>query len=242
MKKAGIYKIKNTKNGNLYIGQSIDIIHRKSCHWSLLHKNKHNNIHLQYAWNKYGWDKFIYEIILLCEPSELTYYEQALVDMLLPKYNIRRECVTSCLGVKATESAKKKMSEARLGEKNHLFGKHHSLETLKKISIANSGRVVSEETRAKLSANSKGKNNANYGKHFSDEVKKKISESEKGKTISEWQKLRVSETHRGKPLTEEHRKKIGEANRRRVYSEETRKKMSESQKLARIKRKEGVTS
>lgn len=40
----------------------------------------------------------------------------------------------SHLGKKASEEARKKMSESRKGEKNHMFGKKHSLETCKKIS------------------------------------------------------------------------------------------------------------
>ena len=46
-----------------------------------------------------------------------------------------------------------------------------SEETKRKISIANSGRIVSEETRHKLSISGKGKNK---GKKHSDETKEKM--------------------------------------------------------------------
>ena len=56
------------------------------------------------------------------------------------------------------------------GEKNSMYGKKHSDETKKKISIANKGRVISEETREK---HRKGR----LGKKHSNETKKKMSEN-----------------------------------------------------------------
>lgn len=53
-----------------------------------------------------------------------------------------------------TDEARKKMSEAHTGEKNHFYGKTHSEETRKKISEAASN--MSEETRKKMSAAKQG--------------------------------------------------------------------------------------
>ena len=64
------------------------------------------------------------------------------------------------------EISKKKMSENHAnfkGENHHMYGKHHSKETKRKISEAN-----------------KGENHHMYGKHHSEETKNKISESLKG--------------------------------------------------------------
>ena len=49
------------------------------------------------------------------------------------------------------EKARKRLSEAARGEKNHLFGKHHSEATRKKMSVANKGKRHSEESRRKIS-------------------------------------------------------------------------------------------
>ena len=67
----GIYKITNQVNGKVYVGQSNDIYIRRCCHKSELRKNRHHNIHLQGAWNKYGEENFIFETIEECNEDEL---------------------------------------------------------------------------------------------------------------------------------------------------------------------------
>lgn len=93
-----------------------------------------------------------------------------------------------------SEETRKKMSEAKKGEKNHFYGKTHTEETRKKISEANKGRIFSEETRKKISE-------SNKGKAYSEESRRKISEANKGRIP--WNK--------GKQLSEEARKKMSEA-------------------------------
>lgn len=61
--KSGIYKITNTENNKVYIGESLDIYRRWDEHkYDLLH-NKHCNYLLQNDFNKYGIDMFNFEII-----------------------------------------------------------------------------------------------------------------------------------------------------------------------------------
>lgn len=59
----GIYSIKNKINGKIYIGQTQDIDKRWNQHINNLNKNKHINIYLQNAWNKYGQDNFDFNVI-----------------------------------------------------------------------------------------------------------------------------------------------------------------------------------
>lgn len=54
----GVYYIKNLTSDKLYIGCTTDLCNRWSQHKSTLRKNKHHNIHLQRAWNKYGIESF----------------------------------------------------------------------------------------------------------------------------------------------------------------------------------------
>lgn len=54
------------------------------------------------------------------------------------------------LGYKATDNAKKNMSIAKVGNKNHL-GIENSVECRKKISLANKGRIQSPEEKQKRS-------------------------------------------------------------------------------------------
>ena len=59
----GIYKIINRTNGKFYIGSSININKRWNKHIGDLNANRHHNLHLQRAWNKYGGDNFEFRLV-----------------------------------------------------------------------------------------------------------------------------------------------------------------------------------
>lgn len=69
--KSGIYQIRNINNNKLYIGSAVNLIKRKNGHFSALFKNKHENNKLQNAYNKYGKETFIFEILEYCEVIDL---------------------------------------------------------------------------------------------------------------------------------------------------------------------------
>jgi group I intron endonuclease len=170
---SGIYKIENILNGDMYIGQAAILENRERNHFYTLRKNTHRNRHLQRAFNKYGEDSFIFEILLICEKDKetLTYYEQHYVDILHPAYNICRNCVESRLGVKSSKKTRKKLSSARkgkfIGEDHPMFGKHWS-----------------EEINLKNSISHMGNKNPNFGIHWSEEVKENMSLGKAGKKKS----------------------------------------------------------
>lgn len=58
-----IYEIKNITNNKKYIGVTKNLRKRKNTHFSLLRNNKHHNIHLQNAYNKYGIKNFVFSVI-----------------------------------------------------------------------------------------------------------------------------------------------------------------------------------
>ena len=68
---AGIYKIQNTIDNKVYIGQSINCETRFQHHLKTLKGNYHYNKYLQRAWNKYGESKFTFEIIEECTEEQL---------------------------------------------------------------------------------------------------------------------------------------------------------------------------
>lgn len=78
---SGIYRILNTVDKKLYIGSSFNIYNRWKQHKYNLNKNKHVNKHLQRAWNKYGEDVFLFEIIEICNLVVLEEREQYYMDM-----------------------------------------------------------------------------------------------------------------------------------------------------------------
>lgn len=61
--KQGIYKISCSEETTVYIGSSIQIEKRWKEHKRRLNTNKHHNINLQEAWNAYGDEAFIFEIL-----------------------------------------------------------------------------------------------------------------------------------------------------------------------------------
>lgn len=73
-----------------------------------------------------------------------------------------------------TDEIKKKNSEAKTGCRHPLFGKNHSEETKRKMSVASKGKLKSEEHNKKNSE-------AQKGKSFSEETKKKLSDALKGR-------------------------------------------------------------
>lgn len=84
-----------------------------------------------------------------------------------------------------------------------LHNKYRPIESNIKISIANKGRVMSEETKVKLSEVRKGRKLseehkhklriARLGKKLSDETKRKVSEARKGKESPTKGKLRFTD-------------------------------------------------
>jgi group I intron endonuclease len=74
-------------------------------------------------------------------------------------------------GKKFTDEHKDKIGEAQKGNKNHRFGKKNSEEQKKAVSIAQSGRMVSDITKQKLSeTNMKNLDNVKYTKIKSKDV------------------------------------------------------------------------
>jgi hypothetical protein len=83
-----------------------------------------------------------------------------------------------------------------IGKNSSMYGKKHSLETIKKLKGRISpakGKILSNETKEKLRI-------AHLGKKLSEETKRKISEVQKGRTLSEEHKRKLSEANKGKPF------------------------------------------
>lgn len=162
----GIYKITNVLNGKRYMGSSKNFKNRKRKHFYELGKNTHHCRHLQFAYNKYGKENFIFEPIIDCKEEELIYYENYYLAYYQPEYN-------STLDAKKRTPITKDFKE--------------------KISMANRGKIVSEETRKKLSE-------INKGKKLTEEQKNKLSLFNKGKVLSGLTKQRMSESRKGVPI------------------------------------------
>ena len=186
----GIYKITNLVNKKVYVGQSINIIIRWKDHIRTLNNGNSHSVLLQRAWDKYGQENFVFEILELCSEDEL--------DELEIKYISFYDSINNGYNIESG------------GNRN----KHLSDSTKKKLSDAKRGRRHSSETKQKMSESRMGENNNMYGRYHSEETKTKISNSKKGKpghAASNYQKERARIANLGKNVSEETRKKISEA-------------------------------
>lgn len=141
-KKPGVYKIICLSNNKIYIGSSINLYARIKRHVNDLKKQKHPSKHLQNAFNIYGIENFVAEIIEEFETisrNDLLLVEQKYLDEYKP-YD-RNIGFNTCINAKSPNQ--NKLSD----------------ETKRKISESNKGRIVSEETRKNISLGRRGKSN-----------------------------------------------------------------------------------
>ena len=90
MKISGIYKVTNTVTGDFYIGSSKDVKSRWESHKWPSTWNKHPNNPMYLDIQKYGVDKFVFEILEEVEIEQLKEKEQQFIETLKPTYNSNR--------------------------------------------------------------------------------------------------------------------------------------------------------
>jgi group I intron endonuclease len=92
-KPAGVFQIKNTANGKVLLGSSLNLEGPLNAHKFMLTIGKHKNEALQKEWDEYGPDKFVFEILeevkVKEDPNfnlldELTLLEQIWIEKLQP--------------------------------------------------------------------------------------------------------------------------------------------------------------
>lgn len=201
----GVYHILNTLNNKRYIGSSVRLSERKNKHFKLLRDNKHHSPYLQNAYNKYGEENFIFEILEYVEVKEQVIgFEQYYIDYFGYEtlYNVCPKA-GSKLGIKLTEEQKKKYKGLNKGIKHPPRTEEHKL----KISLAHKGKSLSEEHKSKLSLALKG-NTRSLGYKHSKEHCERHSIRMKG----------VNKGRKQKPLTPEQLKRLSAAlPKKRVY-------------------------
>ena len=173
---SGIYIIINKKNGNRYVGSSVNLKKRFRDHRCYLRNDMHDNGHLQRSWNKYGEDVFEFRILFYCDPELCIAFEQRTMDVLDPEYNIA-PVAGSCLGVKFGPPSDKTRAKMSAAQKGRTFSEEHR----KKLSAANMGNRHSPETRAKM-----------RGRKMSKESRAKVSAAHKGRRHSEETRAKIS--------------------------------------------------
>ena len=87
MKIIGIYKITNTITNDFYIGSSKDVKQRWRAHKKPSVWKNHPNNPMYIDMQKYGVDKFSFQILEEAEESFLKVAEQQFIETLKPTYN-----------------------------------------------------------------------------------------------------------------------------------------------------------
>lgn len=209
MTTSGIYAIRNTVNGKLYVGSSANVSGRFSSHRSRLNKGIHGNAHLQSAWVKYGHDAFVFELLEAVPADRLIEREQKWIDSLNVAnpdfgYN-KRKIAESSVGIPRTDADKKRLS------------------------LLFKGKPKSPEHRAKIAAALKGK------KKPPEQIAKMV-ESRRGFKHSPEAIAKIAEASRGRVKTLEEIEKTAAAHRGKKRSEQTRANMSAGRQRARLAR------
>ena len=92
-KPAGIFQVKNTANGKVFLGSSMNLEGPLNSHRFMLTIGKHRNEALQKEWNTFGADKFVFEVLeevkVKDDPNfnmsdELTLLEEIWLEKLQP--------------------------------------------------------------------------------------------------------------------------------------------------------------
>lgn len=171
---SGIYCIRHLESGRKYIGRAVDIKRRDRRHWAELRGQYHSNMVLQRAFNKYGREAFVFEVIESCQAHELVTREQYWIDLygVTNLFNML-PLAASTGGKPLPLDTRNKISRALKGRKRIL-----SPETLEKMRI---GAIKGRMNRGPLSVEQKaamlrGKLNA----------KKRVCTEEERKRYSEF--------------------------------------------------------
>jgi hypothetical protein len=136
-------------------------------------------------------------------------------------------------GLITTEATKNKIRQSLIGRPRNPqssaksaqsnTGKKRTIDSKKRMSAAQKGKVVSEATREKLRL-------ANLGKSHTQKTRIKISMIVTGRVLSDSAKIKIGNFHRGRKHSQSTRDKISLAKKGVKISEATKIKMSQSSK------------
>ena len=200
-----IYKLTNTVNGKIYIGQTWDLVTDR------MGKNGCNYKNSTYVYNailKYGFNKFEHEILVECKDQESADY---LEDYFMLQYdslnhdigyNIKRG---GSVG-KHSEETKRKISESLKNKQWSPEAIENRIEALHRRKGEKRPPKTKEESRA-ISERMKEWHTTHEhpmtGRHMTEEAKVIISNANKGKKISEEHRAKLSKACKMAPEKEQ---------------------------------------
>lgn len=205
----GIYEIRNLVTGQRYVGSSNAIQKRFVTHRSLLRRRKHPNIYLQRAWDKYGYDRFVFRVLAILEPSEQLFIEQRfLMHMRSMKhvyYNIARDASAPMLGLTPSEET---------------IALLRSIRGTPEWKAAQSARIKTYFTNPAARARTSAATQAAMDRP--DVRQKHLTALHAAREADPEWRSKIAATLKGHTLTQEHKRKIVEGNKKSWQREDVR--------------------
>ena len=232
MVEIGIYLIRCSVTGKVYVGRSKRLRARWQEHRRDLTSGRHSNPYLQAAWGKHGAEAFSFQVLKACSldesgPLEKTYIEHYKSADRSFGYNL--ELVVDGVFTHSPET-REKMSVSHTGKKQ-------SPETVAKMGVYNrlngqKGKGIPKTKTAKANISA-----ALMGRSLSPEHRANISAARRGKELSpaaltqaRKSLAQIHQDRRGRPLSPETKAKISAANKGRVLTPEEREQRSKALK------------
>ena len=184
MKQYYIYLTTNLINGKRYIGKHFGELNDSYLGSGTL---------IQRAIDKYGKQNFKKEILYISSSEqENSIKEKEFISAFNAVnddsfYNLipggDGGDIFHSLPLERQQQIREKASQNNKGEKNGMYGKHHSEETKQKLKQINKDYTKTESFKRTMSLATTGEKNGMYGKKHTEESKKKMSDSKKGKKL-----------------------------------------------------------
>lgn len=192
MKLRGVYQIRNTSSGKLYVGSSEDVGRRLYVHKRMLAAGTHHSTALQRAWDKYGPGAFELSLLRALPQGDLLAAEQELID----SHNAAGEGGYNMCPVAGTRAGSKQPPSVAENQSRRMKGVPKSPEHRARISAGRKGQPKSPEHRAKLA----------------DATRRVMADPAR--------RQHLAAMNTGRMHTPEAKLKIGEASRRRNHHQE----------------------
>ena len=179
--KIGIYKITNTANRKVYIGQSTNIHKRFLRHKRDLERGVSPCKELQHDYDE-NPQSMVFDILCECAVDDLDSLEIKYIqeyDSMNPEKGYNRRLWGNWMTRNVSEETREKLSYLNSGERHPHYGKKTPPEVLKKMS--DSMKVHSKEISERMTGLFAGEKHPMYGKHHTEEAKRKMSEAKRGR-------------------------------------------------------------
>ena len=155
LKRPGVYRIFNKTTGKNYVGSSLNLYNRMREQRNLLKTGKNHNPKLQFDFDLYGVEDFVFEAIALCEAADRYEFEAEWIGRLVAVelgYNFSADPTKPRLGVKTSPATLSKMSAAQKIEMNRPERKAISAGTLAAYNSSKKGKSLPPAHRKAISA------------------------------------------------------------------------------------------